>query len=1043
MNLQSLLENRYWEQPELVGMNRLPGRSTLFPYPDDASALTLDSSGSPWVRSLNGSWRFKLVKRPEATPRQFASPKLDDAGWDSIPVPSNWTMQGVDRPHYTNVQMPWPNLPPHVPEDNPTGLYRRDFVVPNAWLKRRTVLHFDGVESCYAVFVNGSFVGIGKDSRLPDEFDITSHLKKGKNLLAVQVIRWSDGSFLEDQDHWWMAGIYRNVYLYSTEHAYIHDVFALGKPSQDLNTGHLQVRVNLGYEETWQTGWHVEAQLYSKSGKPCFKRPLVASSMEAAWGTPRQILSLEGSVASPHLWSAETPNLYTLVVSLWNPKGSRVECTSCRVGFRTIEIKDRELLINGKPVLIQGVNRHEHDDKTGKTLSRESMLQDILLLKQFHFNAVRTCHYPNDPYFYDLCDEYGIYVVDEANVETHAFESEICDDSRFAQAFLDRGMRMAQRDKNHPCILMWSLGNESGWGASHQAMAGWLRRYDPSRPIHYEGGVRTGRWERGSEITDVVNPMYPSVDRIIQWAETPGDKRPLIMCEYAHAMGNSSGNLKEYWDAIHSYHGLQGGFIWDWVDQGILKRNEKGHAYWAYGGDFGDEPNDQNFCINGMIWPDRSPHPGMYEFKKLVQPVSLRPQDLKNGRFTLSNHRYFTDLSDLAGSWNLTVDGKVVQKGKLPRLHTPPRGQEPLHIPFRTPSFSPGQECLLQVVFVLRKSTPWATAGHPMAWEQIALPRKPSKAKAASWEGSLALRKRKDVLSVKGKDFSVSFDLKQGLLLGLQHKGRDLLCSGPALHLWRAPTDNDGIKLRKDQGNKALGRWLSHGLHELNRSLKRAVPQEQGDGSVLIRILHEVWGTDSSLKICHDHEYRILPTGDLLVANRIRIPAGIEDLPCVGVNMILRPGLESLTWFGRGPHENYWDRKAGAPVGLYTSTVTEQYVPYIMPQENGNKTDTRWVSLSSQGLGLLISAEDPFEFSALHFTEEDLYRAKHTCDLVQRKETILDIDIHHRGLGGASCGPDTLPRYQLNSGTYRLKFRLRAFDPRREKAGALARQRLL
>jgi len=1044
MNLKSLLEARYWEKPELVGLNRLPGRGTLFPYKDEEAALKGEPQCSPWVKSLNGKWRFRCVERPEDTPEDFADPFLDDASWDTITVPSNWTLQGYDRPHYTNVQMPWPELPPKVPEDNPTGAYRVQFVLSKRWLKRRTVLHLGGVESCCAIFVNGTFVGVGKDSRLPDEFDITPYLHEGKNLLAVQVIRWSDGSFLEDQDHWWMAGIYRNVYLYSTNNSYLHDVFARGDLSEDLRTGMLRVMVTLGYEEAWQEGWRVEAQLYDSTERPKFKKPLQGYTQKATWGTNRCVLSLEGKIRSPLLWSSEIPNLYTLVVSLWNPKGKRVDTTACKVGFRRIEVRKRELLINGKPVLIKGVNRHEHHESKGKSVTRESMLEDVLLLKQFNFNAVRTCHYPDDPVFYDLCDQYGLYVVDEANVETHAYEMEICDDSRFAQAFLDRGMNMALRDKNHPCIIMWSLGNESGWGASHQAMAGWLRRYDPSRLIHYEGGVRFGRLDKGNEITDVVNPMYPAVETIIQWAETPGDERPLIMCEYAHAMGNSSGNLKEYWDAIHQHHGLQGGFIWDWVDQGLLKTDEKGMSYWAYGGDFGDEPNDENFCINGMIWPDRTPHPAMYEFKKLVQPVTVRAKNLRQGLVTVTNKRDFTDLSDLAGSWSVTVDGTAKQRGNMPRLRTKPGKRETLRLPFRLPDLLPGQEAHLNLSFFLRKAVSWGQKGHEVAWEQIHLPRNRKKAKKIPWDGELRLKEQETQLVLRGRTFSVAFDLKKGALQRIRYGGRELLVSGPVLNLWRAPTDNDGIKLRANQGKKPLSRWLRQGLPTLNHSFQGANVSQEKDGSIIVRLAHEVWGDLSKISVDHRHEYRVLPTGDIFVLNRIQVPEGLQDLPRIGVTVRLRPGLEALTWFGRGPHENYWDRKAGAQVGLYTSTVTEQYVPYILPQENGNKTDTRWVAIyGKSGPGLLVVGEDTFEFSALHFSEEDLYRAKHTCDLKPRKETVLDIDLHHRGLGGGSCGPDTLPQYRLGSGEHKLTFRMKAFNPNHEDPATLARKRLL
>jgi beta-galactosidase len=1031
-----------WALPECVGIRRLPARSPLVPYPDRDTALRGEREASPWFRSLDGAWRFQLCPRPEAAPEDFSATDLDDSGWSTVRVPGNWTMQGFDRPHYTNVQMPFSGVPPEVPRDNPTGLYRTRFVIPRSWRGRRLVLHVGGAESVLYVFVNGEPVGMSKDSRLPAEFDVTPHCRTGQNVLACMVVRWSDASYLEDQDHWWMAGIHREVYLLATGPIHVADVFARAELAADGRRGQLGVRVDVGSSGASEAGWRVRAELVDARGRSVLRKPLEGEVPQPgnAYLFRGSRVDLVKEIPRVRAWSAETPHLYRLLVTLVDPEGVCREVVTCRVGFRTVEVKERELLVNGRPVLIKGVNRHDHDDRSGKAVTRESMRQDLVLMKQFNFNAVRTAHYPNDPHFYDLCDELGLYVVDEANVESHAFLASLCHDARYAPALLDRAMRMVQRDKNHPSVILWSLGNESGYGASHDAMAGWIRRTDPGRPLHYEGALEWN-WYRDHAATDVICPMYPSVDEIVKWAESGHGERPLIMCEYAHAMGNSCGNLKEYWEAIESHHGLQGGFIWDWMDQGILKTDERGQEYWGYGGDFGDQPNDRNFCINGLVWPDRTPHPPMYEFKKLVQPVAVQGRRLSRGEIRISSKQDFVDLAWLRGRFELEVDGVVVQRGRLPVLRLPPGGGQNVELPLRRPTLQPGQECWLTVRFETARDLAWAPRGHEVAWEQLEMPwRARGRPRRASTTGGVEVLQDERRVRLATSRTHLELDRVRGVLDRLVFDAGDVLVRGPLPDLWRAPTDNDGIKAWSVHPGRALGRWLEWGLDATLPELLDTRVRRLRSGGANIRLRHRLVAGDAGC-VLFQQDYTLLPNDDLLVENLVRIDPALSDLPRVGVSLVLPEGFEQLMWLGRGPHESYVDRKSGARLGLHRGTVEEQYVPYIVPQEHGNKTDVRWLALeNASGAGLLIAARGLLECSASHHTANDLYQAAHTHELERRPEVFVHLDHRQRGLGGASCGPDTLPEYRIGTGTQRFGYRLRPYRIGEEDPARLARE---
>lgn len=1005
-----------WEMPQLPSLNTLPPRATLIPFRSINDALSLDRNRSPWFADLSGEWQFKIKLKPdEATAADF------DAGeWSRIKVPGNWTMQGFGKPHYTNVVMPFPQTPPHVPEENPTGIYRRKFTVSQSWQGCRIVLHFGGCEGALYVYVNRLPVGIRKDARTPAEFDVTNSVQCGEtNELVAVVVQWSDASFVEDQDHWWQAGIQREVYLYATNVPHIQDVFARGDLADNMRDGILRATCQVGFAGETNPDCSVTAQMFDADQRPVFKEPLLAPCSEPT--LVRTQVVFEHLVHTPKLWSAEAPNLYTLVVTLQTPRGE--ESTACKIGFRKIEVRNRQLLINGKRVMIKGMNRHDHDDTTGTAISRETMEADIRLMKQFNVNAVRTSHYPNDPYWLDLCDRYGLYVVDEANIEAHAFYRELCRDPRYTNAFAARVCGMVERDKNHPCVILWSLGNESGYGPNHDAAAGWVRATDPSRLLHYEGAIsRQGgwTWENGHAVTDVVCPMYPEIEQIVHWSKESKNWRPMILCEYSHAMGNSNGSLADYWHAFEKYPGLQGGFIWEWIDHGIKQTDANGKSFWAYGGDFGDEPNDANFVTDGIVFPDRTPHPALFEFKYLVQPVRVERIDSR-GNVRVINKRDFTSLDDLYGEWELTADGSRVQSGTLPRLNIAP--SESMDVTLDLPNPMPRGEVFLNFRFYQRKDTWWAKAGHAVAWQQLAFPSRSHKLSRHE-DMPVIAEENTDAIILRTGSMRAVFDKSTGTLaeFGI---GSNLLVRGPRLNVWRAATDNDGIKLLQGQeGSDTLKHWLELGLNKVEHSLDH-VRLIRIKGSQCVEIVQRASGRGERGDFVHTHRYTLLPSGELHVDNVVRLGKRIRDIPRVGVDLVLTPGLEQLEWFGRGPWENYPDRKASAMLGRYASTVAAQYVPYIMPQEHAHKTDVRWLTLANeQGNGLRVEGNPTIEFSASHFTAAELFAAKHTTDLAPRAQVILNLDGAHRGLGTASCGPDTLRQYRLLKPIYRFMYRM-------------------
>ncbi|GAT32676.1 beta-galactosidase [Terrimicrobium sacchariphilum] len=1029
-----------WTSPELLCAARLPMRATAYPFPDVETARTLDRENSPWFQLLNGQWNFKMVDRPELLKEADVAVETDREDWDNVAVPGNWTLQGYGAPHYTNVQMPFNDEPPTVPKENPTGVYVREVRIPRDWKGRRVVIHFGGAESVLFLYVNGKAVGFGKDCRLPSEFDITDFVKVGRvNTIAAVVVKWSDATFIEDQDQWWMGGLHREVYLYSTAPVHIADVFAKGKLDEEYEDGLLDITVRAGFPGSPEAGWKVAVQLFDAKGKAVFKKPSekeIPVSGSAIGAYDRLLAKLSIPVRKPLQWSAEIPNLYTVVVTLISPSGQKVETTSTRIGFRSVEVRDRQLLVNGKCVLIHGVNRHDHHETLGKALDRETMRLDALTMKQFNVNAVRCSHYPNDPYWLDICDELGLYVIDEANLEAHAYYHQLGNESRWATAFLDRAVRMVERDKNHASVILWSLGNETGLGPNQEGMAGWVRGRDETRPLHYEPGIWTQGlseeehpwthvYDLGHRVSDIVCPMYPSLDTLLKWATDPthpDQRRPLIMCEYSHAMGNSNGGLADYYKLFETIPGLQGGFIWEWIDHGLRQKSTDGTEYWVYGGDYGDTPNDANFVCDGMVWPDRNPHPALFEFKKLAQPVGVKLVDSRGLAIEITNKNDFRSLGWLECEWELLVDGVVSGTGKFRLPDITPHSSA--KVPWKAPAKKlVGEKASLLVRFYSRVDTDWCGKGHLVAWDSLALPASIlTQPKAApALVPSFEITKRSgDRFEVRTGDLDLILDPTEGGLSLIRIHGEDVLTAAPQLNVWRAPTDNDGIKLWTGQDWKPLGRYRAQGLDKVVTRLVSSTFRQSKDAGAVWTYRFESTGREKWDDFSWSYRVSLPGEGVVRISAQIETGKEISDPPRIGLLFRVAPGFEDLSWLGLGPLENYPDRQASSWEAVHQSTVTNEYVPYVMPQEHGLKCDTRWIALNNGENELRVTSAAPIAFSASHLHAQDLTEAKHTIDLVPRDEVWLSIDAAHRGLGTASCGPDTTEPYRIKAKRFAL-----------------------
>ncbi|HEY3266564.1 MAG TPA: glycoside hydrolase family 2 TIM barrel-domain containing protein [Armatimonadota bacterium] len=1029
-----------WENPQAVGHNKEAGHCTLIPYADAASALVGTREASPYHLSLNGPWKFRWVGRPADRPVGFQDTAFDVSSWDTIPVPSCMETEGYGVPIYTNIEYPFPANPPFVDKEyDPIGSYRREFTVPDGWNGRQTFIHFAGVQSFFYLWINGQYVGFSKDSMTPAEFNITKYLKPGKNIIAAEVYRWSDASYLEDQDVWRFSGIYRDVYLYSTPNVQIRDFFAL--PDLDANYRDASLKVtakvrNLGDVST--DSRKLSAVLLDADGRQVATAGGTASAV-AAGG--ESAVAMTASVANPRKWSAEDPYLYTLLLTLTDESGKTAEVARCSVGFRKVEIKGGVFLVNGRPVKLRGVNRHEHDPDHGRAVPFARMVQDINWMKRLNVNCVRTCHYPDDVKFIELCDRYGIYVVSEANIESHGMgydlDRTLGNKPEWEIAHVDRGQRMVERDKNHPSIIMWSLGNEAGSGVNFVAEAKAIRALDTSRPIHYE---------RMNSVADVDSEMYPHVDRIIARGKA-NDAKPYFMCEYAHAMGNSMGNFQEYQDAIDAYPGLMGGCIWEYIDQG-LRRYTDGPAtpdgkrpwYWAYGGDFDDKPNDGIFCIKGVIDAERNPYPKAWEVKKVYQPFAVEAEDLAHGKLRVKNKDFFTNLNRYAVTWILFEDGRAIQQGTLPAISAAPGESTVVTVPFQRPVPMPGAEYWVRLGFHLKGDTIWEKAGYEVGWQQLPLPvSAPARTASLADMPDVSSKETPDGVAVQGRGFKVTFSRKTGAISSLTYGRKKIIedggdvANGPTLTVLRAFTDND---------NALRDGFMDAGLSMLDRRVRSMSVKSIAPNAARVSVTTSVLGLKGR-GFLHTCVYTILGSGAIVMDNTVEPFGALPILPRVGLQLAMPAGFENLTWYGRGPWPSYPDRKSSADVGLYEGTVTAQYIANVRPQEDGAKEDVRWATVTDRsGVGLMVVADDHLMLTALHYTPEDLFRTSHAHLLTPRKETILNLDYAQNGLGNASCGPGPLSKYILAPRTFHFRWSLRPYEPRKSGADEAARERL-
>lgn len=1214
-----------WENPKILGFGREEPHTTMMVYPDVQMALQGCRETSPYFRSLNGFWKFHWSADPASRPKQFYQVRFNDSQWDEIPVPSNWQIQGYGIPLYSNIAYPFHRDPPRVMGDPPrqftnykwrnqVGSYRRMFELPDEWKNRNVFIQFDGVDSAFYLWINGQKVGYSQGSRTPAIFNISSYLKKGRNLLAAEVYQYCDGSYLEDQDFWRLSGIFRDVYLWSVGDLHIRDFFVKTALDEQYRDATLEVEADLVNYKGQAKRCGLEIQLFDSRGLKAASAK--TSSIEiSANGHTRVEPSIK--LDNPAKWTAETPNLYKLVLILTAENGSVIETTSHNVGFRKIEITNGQLLVNGKAIYIKGVNRHEHDPETGHTVSVESMIQDLKLMKQFNINTVRTSHYPNDPRWYDLCDRYGLYVIDEANIESHGARH-LSDVPEWREAHVDRTVRMVERDKNHPSIILWSLGNEAGNGRNFTATSDWIRRRDPSRPVHYEQGG-TGAH------TDVVCWMYPKIETLLNYAIKNHTKhmKPVIMCEYAHAMGNSVGNLQDYWDVIEKYPALQGGSIWDWVDQGLWKDVPSGylqrvrdsisgttglvvsgkvdsdgltgavvlddsshlnltgtltleaevkgsrsdsdycpliskgdHQYllrldsggiafvlvyknkwisirtdsyretrltdgWnritgvydgaearvyvngqqiaqkelpdgkidsssypvnigrnsevtgrvatlpirrariynralsptevvkpetrarngllldmdltkihdhvalanprgtkrflAYGGDFGDKPNDGNFCCNGLIQPDRKPNPHLWEVKKVYQNVRVTPADLSTGVVRVHNKFFFTNLNQFECTWTLRVGGREIQTGSLGRIDLAPQQAKDIPLKLRMPRIA--GEMLLTTYFRLPEQTLWASQGHVIAWDQFSLTGDFPKSVLANSGNSLNLTTRERSYTISGNNFSLAINRQNGAIESLKYDNRELLTQPLVPNFWKVPNDNQ-------QGNNYLGRLGQWYKASEERKVTSTKTEHPNSGQIRVTADMKLLGGDADFQIVYD----IYDNGNILVETKYQPnpDVKISNLPRFGMTFAVSKQYNHVRWYGRGPHENYWDRKTGAEIAHYEKTVEGMVFPYIRSQDTGNRTDTRWFCVTDdQGKGLRITmVNQPMSFSVWPYTMEDLQQALHEYELPRRDFNTVFVDWKLHGVGGDnSWGARTHPQYQLpSSQAYSLSF---------------------
>ncbi|NRA44542.1 MAG: DUF4981 domain-containing protein [Oligoflexales bacterium] len=1014
-----------WNDSSVFAINREAAHSTLIPALERPEKSE-ESAIAPLFLSLNGMWRFHWSPNPDSRPKNFYKLAFDSSDWSQVSVPGNWQLQGFGLPIYSNMTYPFPagdhgKIPTdYDPNEEygrnftaPVGSYLHHFDLPNGFSNKQVFIHFAGVKSAFYLWVNGQKVGYSQDSMSPAEFNLTPYLISGRNHLAVEVYRWSDGSYLEDQDMWRLSGIFRDVFLMATPNLHIRDFFVKGDLDEAYNDGllHIEAKVK-NYAPSTSPSYFVEATVTDADGKPVLNESLRSSSF--LWqGNEERSLELQAHIKNPKKWSGETPNLYKVAIRLKNPEGGVIEEVYSYIGFRKVEIIDKQLRINGKPLTIKGVNRHEHDPDYGRAVPLSRMLEDVKLIKQNNFNAVRTSHYPSDPKWYELADRYGLYLVDEANLESHGIRDSLPKSRpEWTNACVDRMQSVVERDKNHPSVIIWSLGNEAGFGENHKAMADFTRSRDPSRPLLYEQAF-------GDPLVDIVSPMYATIEDLQNYIDSEPD-RPLIMVEYAHAMGNSLGNFKDYWDFIDSQKVLQGGFIWDWVDQGLRRMSSDGKPYFAYGGDFGDKPNDGNFCINGIVDPDRKPHPSLYEAKKVQQAVKFKMGDPENLRLKISNHYLFTNLDQFLIKWVLRKQGKVFLKGDYGTYALAPGKTGELSFSGLKQWIDYEHEFHLTVSVHQKVANLWAPKDHELAWEQFELGADSGSFKLSVIQNNandLTVQESDQYIRINNSSLDVEFSKQTCALEKYRFRDQDLIIGALKNNFWRAPVDNDrGFNIHWRMG---VWKAYSEGLncHSISYS-------KTEDGSILVKASL----LDQEAEIAKtSNQFVISPKGTISVSMDFT-PLGEElaEIPRIGLSFQVPKRFKFISWYGRGPHESYLDRKESTQIRFYKKELIEQTHQYIRPQENGNKLDLRWFGLLDQsGQGLLVQADRLFGASAQPYSIAQLEGTSYYHQLPMMEQIHVNIDGKQMGVGGIdSWGHLPLDPYRIQAKPYKIVFDL-------------------
>lgn len=1055
-----------WNNSEVVGINKRQRHSTVVSFPDKEHAFPQPQFGelsydwnTPYYKSLNGKWKFNWVKKPAERPIDFWKLEYSVSSWADIDVPSNWERQGYDIPIYTNVKYPYPiglkDFPNIDHEDNPVGSYRVEFDVPEEWIvsNRLILLNFDGVMSAFYCWVNGEFVGYSQDSMTLAEFDITPYVKAEKNVLAVEVYRWSDGSYFEDQDMWRLSGIYREVFLLARPRVYIRDFFVRTELINNYKDAILELDVGLrsAVFEKKHGLVDVFCQLYKLDGSPVGKQMHRAFIMNGKYGNISDAtLTFSQEIKSPELWNAEHPNLYRLIVELKTEDGEILEVISENVGFRQVEIKNAQFLINGVKAYFKGVNRHEHDPDTAKTVPLSRHIQDLKLMKQFNLNGIRTAHYANQPQFLHLCDVYGFYVIGEANLESHGLCSVLpASLPSWTVASVDRMVNMVERDKNRPSIIMWSLGNESGYGDNHIEMRKATLAIDRTRPIHYEG-------DHGTLVSDVITFMYPNVEFLEQVARKETtmtafpnlpkdvlDSKPIILCEYEHAMGNSCGSFMDYINLFEKYDNLHGGFIWDWVDQGLREKDDRGYEYYAYGGDYGDKPNDRHFCINGLVGPDRIPNPHLYVVKKGYQSARTEAVDLKNGKIRVKNDYMFQSLDFLELRWIIKADGTILEQGTISIDGIMPNQSKDFNLNYKWEDLEkkvaniPGSEVFLTVTFNMKEKNMWADKGHELGKDQYKLDVSTPVPNVQAISGDpLKVVDNPDSIEVSNNIVKWKVNKTTGLFVEYTFDGINYFVEGPEPNFWRARTHNDlGGRMEFFFG------YFNPEVQKDTWELKKVQYTQPAPNKVIIESVINMANGDDPSTCDYIITSTLFSTGDMKMENQFRV----EDFaPRLGTQMQIPSQFSNITWYGLGPVENYIDRKDSEIVDVHSMPIEEFVYDYVEPQENANRIDVRWIAmLDKDSKGLVAVGVEPLSVSAWPYSFEKLMKSEHINELRPFDDFItLNLDLIQMGIGGGGCG--AIPREDMipNEISYKYGFYLRPYSPKSGKLEAFARTKL-